>query len=64
MIKIDPDATTADGAELIELYNASGYSQYCISSLIVRRTVSFITKMIRGNAGGWCAESNQCHQPD
>lgn len=34
MIKVDPDAATADGAELIELYDAAGFQQYCITSLI------------------------------
>ena len=34
MIKIDPDAKTADGATLIELYDAAGFSQYGIASLI------------------------------
>lgn len=34
MIKIDPSKDTADGAELIELYNADGFSQYCICSII------------------------------
>ena len=34
MIKIDPTKDTADGAELIELYDAEGFSQYCICSVI------------------------------
>ncbi len=34
MIQIDPTATTADGAELIELYDAEGFSQWCICSII------------------------------
>jgi len=34
MIKIKTDATTAADAELIELYDAEGFSQYCITSII------------------------------
>jgi hypothetical protein len=34
MIKIATDATTAQDAELIELYDAAGFSQYCITSII------------------------------
>ncbi len=34
MIKVDPSKNTADGAEVIELYDAAGFQQYCISSLI------------------------------
>lgn len=34
MIKIDPTKDTADGAELIELYDAEGFNQYCICSII------------------------------
>ena len=34
MIKIDPTKDTADGAELIELYDAAGFNQYCICSII------------------------------
>lgn len=34
MIKIDPTKDTADGAQLIELYDADGFSQYCICSII------------------------------
>ncbi len=34
MIKIDPTKDTVDGAELIELYDAAGFSQYCITSII------------------------------
>lgn len=34
MIKIDPTKNTSDGAELIELYDAQGFSQYCICSII------------------------------
>lgn len=34
LIKVDPTKNTADGAELIEVYDAAGYSQYCIASVI------------------------------
>ncbi|MCM1288627.1 MAG: PQQ-binding-like beta-propeller repeat protein [Clostridium sp.] len=34
MIKVKPEATTADEAELVELYDAKGYEQYCITSII------------------------------
>ncbi|MDE6024182.1 MAG: leucine-rich repeat protein [Lachnospiraceae bacterium] len=34
MIKVKPDAANADEAELIELYDADGYKQYCIASII------------------------------
>ena len=34
MIKTKPDNTKAEGAELTEIYDADGYSQYCITSLI------------------------------
>lgn len=34
MIKVKTDATTAADAELIELYDAEGFSQYCITSII------------------------------
>ena len=34
MMKVKPDNTSADGAELIELYDAAGFAQYCITSLI------------------------------
>ena len=34
LIKIDPNATTADGAELEEIYDATGYAQYCLISPI------------------------------
>lgn len=34
MIKIDPTKDTADGAELIELYDAAGFNEYCICSII------------------------------
>lgn len=34
LIKIDPNATTADGAELEEIFDATGYSQYCLISPI------------------------------
>ncbi|MDE5873602.1 MAG: PQQ-binding-like beta-propeller repeat protein, partial [Lachnospiraceae bacterium] len=37
MIKVKPEATTAEEAELIELYDASGYEQYCITSIICDR---------------------------
>lgn len=34
MLKVATDATTAAGAELVELYDADGFSQYCITSVI------------------------------
>ena len=34
LIKVDPTKTTADGAELVELYDAKGFEQYCICSVI------------------------------
>ena len=34
MVKTKPDNTKAEGAELTEIYDADGYSQYCITSLI------------------------------
>ena len=34
MVKTKPDNTRAEGAELTEIYDADGYSQYCITSLI------------------------------
>ncbi len=34
MIRIDPTKDTADGAQAVELYNAEGYEQFCICSLI------------------------------
>lgn len=34
LIKIDPAATTAAGGEVVELYDAAGYEEYCICSLI------------------------------
>ncbi len=34
MIKIDPNDTTGEKAELVELYDAEGFAQYCITSPI------------------------------
>lgn len=34
MVKIDPTKDTADGAQLMELYDAEGFNQYCICSII------------------------------
>ena len=34
MLKLDPTATTGAGAELIELYDAAGFEEFCIASLI------------------------------
>ena len=34
MAKVDPNATTAEKAEVIELYDAKGFEQYCICSVI------------------------------
>ena len=49
MIKVDPDATTAAGAQLIELYDAAGFSQYCISSLICGADGTLYYKNDSGN---------------
>ena len=34
LIKVDPTRTTADAAESVELYDAKGFEQYCICSVI------------------------------
>ena len=34
LIKIDPNATTADGSQLEEIFDATGYAQYCLISPI------------------------------
>ena len=34
LIKVDPTQSTAKGAELVELYDAKGFEQYCICSII------------------------------
>lgn len=34
LIKVDPSRNTAEGAELIEIYDAAGYEQFCITSPI------------------------------
>ena len=49
MVKVDPDATTADGAELIELYDATGFEQYCITSLICGEDGTIYYKNDSGN---------------
>ena len=49
MIKVDPDATTAAGAELNELYDAAGFQQYCISSLICGADGTIYYKNDSGN---------------
>ena len=49
MIKAKPDAKTAEGAELIELYDAAGFSQYCITSLICGPDSTIYYKNDSGN---------------
>ena len=49
MVKVAPDATTADGAELIELYDATGFEQYCITSLICGEDGTIYYKNDSGN---------------
>ncbi|MDD6174354.1 MAG: PQQ-binding-like beta-propeller repeat protein, partial [Firmicutes bacterium] len=34
LIKVDPTGSAADAAELVEIYDAKGYEQYCITSPI------------------------------
>lgn len=34
LIKVDPTVDTVDGSEFVELYDAKGYEQYCITSPI------------------------------
>lgn len=34
LITVDPDEETSDGADVIEIYDASGYAAYCIASPI------------------------------
>lgn len=49
MIKIDPTKNTADGAQLIELYDAEGFSQYCICSIICGSDGTLYYKNDSGN---------------
>ncbi len=49
MIKTTADNKTADGAELIELYDANGYEQYCITSLICGTDGTIYYKNDSGN---------------
>lgn len=37
LIKVDPSQDTAEGAELIEIYDAAGHEQFCITSPICGR---------------------------
>lgn len=49
MIKVKPDATSAKDAELIELYDAKGFEQYCISSIICDKNGTLYYKNDSGN---------------
>lgn len=49
MIKVKPDAAGADEAELIELYDAEGYKQYCIASIICGKEGTLYYKNDSGN---------------
>ena len=49
LIVIDPEATSADSAQLIELYDAAGYEEYCISSLICDESGTLFYKNDSGN---------------
>ncbi|MCQ2554195.1 MAG: cadherin-like beta sandwich domain-containing protein [Clostridia bacterium] len=49
MIKTTPDNTTADGAEVIELYDAKGFEQYCITSIICGTDGTLYYKNDSGN---------------
>lgn len=49
LIKVDPDATTAEGGEVVELYDAAGYEQYCICSVICGADGTLYYKNDSGN---------------
>ena len=49
MIKVKPESTTSEEAELIELYDASGFEQYCISSIICDKEGTLYYKNDSGN---------------
>lgn len=49
MIKVRNDSKAADDAELIELYDAEGFEEYCISSIICDRNGTLYYKNDSGN---------------
>lgn len=49
MLKVKPEATTAAEADLIELYNAEGFEQYCITSIICGADGTLYYKNDSGN---------------
>ncbi len=49
MIKVKPDAASADEAELIDLYGAKGYEQTCIASIICDKEGTLYYKNESGN---------------
>ncbi len=49
MIKVKNGAQTKDDAELIELYDAKGFEQYCISSIICDKNGNLYYKNDSGN---------------
>lgn len=49
LIKVDPTKDTADGAELIEIYDAKGYEQNCITSPICGTDGTIYYKNDSGN---------------
>ncbi|MBE6050748.1 MAG: DUF4430 domain-containing protein [Clostridium sp.] len=49
MVKVKPEATSAKEAELVELYDAKGFEQYCISSIICDKSGNLYYKNDSGN---------------
>lgn len=49
MLKVKPDAMTAAEAELIELYDAEGFEQFCITSIICGKDGTLYYKNDSGN---------------
>ncbi len=49
MLKLKADAKTADEVEKVEIYDAAGYSQYCISSVICGTDGTLYYKNDSGN---------------
>lgn len=49
MLKVKPEATKAAEADLIELYNAEGFEQYCITSIICGADGTLYYKNDSGN---------------
>ncbi|MGI6108767.1 MAG: PQQ-binding-like beta-propeller repeat protein [Eubacteriaceae bacterium] len=49
LIEVAPDATSADQASLVKLYNADGFSQYCICSPICGENGTLYYKNDSGN---------------